>query len=589
MCFQNGCLKIIFLRIIFLDKTFVDNKRGIFVSKVYVLNKISKKVRETHLLNQLLSVETETEVVEFKVAENQFDKDKLGRYFSALSNEANLNNQEFGYLLMGVKNDKTIVGTSINDNQINDYKLEISKNTSPRNSFSNVYRVDKEGKQVLIFEIPAAQKGQPVSWKGHYYGRDGESLGALSDYDRDRIKAQTNQKDWSAEIIENADIEDLSKTAIDFARIQYKEKNPKLKEEIDTWSDELFLDKAKVTIKGKITNTAILLLGNPESEHFINPATARITWILKDKDNVEKDYEHFSCPLINVTEQIGAKIRNLKYRYIKSGTLFPDEVDQYDAYIIREALHNCIAHQDYTLGGKIIVVENEDGWISFTNSGTFIPKSVEEVVTSDSPESKYRNTFLVGAMVNLNMIDTIGSGIKRMFRIQKDKFFPLPDYDFSNNKVKVTIIGKVVDINYARKLAELPNLSLDEIILLDKVAKHKALSDNEVKALKVKHLIEGRKPNFHISSDVAAITGEKADYMKQRGIDNQYCQKMIIEYLSKFKKGTRADFEELLLDKLPDIIDINQKKDKIKNNLQALRKLGKIENVDKVWMLSKNN
>ncbi|MDN5479809.1 MAG: putative DNA binding domain-containing protein, partial [Chryseobacterium sp.] len=529
-------------------------------------------MKETHLLDQLLSVETENEVIEFKTAENQFDKDKLGRYFSALSNEANLNNQQFGYLLMGVKDNKTVVGTAINNNQINDYKLEISNNTSPRNSFSNVYEVTKDNHRVLIFEIPAAQKGQPVSWKGHYYGRDGESLGALSDYDRDRIKAQTNQKDWSAEIIENAGIEDLSKTAIDFARIQYKEKNPKLKDEIDTWSDELFLDKAKVTIKGKITNTAILLLGNPESEHFINPATARITWILKDKDNVEKDYEHFSSPFINVTEQIGAKIRNLKYRYIKSGTLFPDEVDQYDAYIIREALHNCIAHQDYTLGGKIIVVENEDGWISFTNSGTFIPKSVEEVVTSDSPESKYRNTFLVGAMVNLNMIDTIGSGIKRMFRIQKDKFFPLPDYDFSNNKVKVTIIGKVVDINYARKLAELPDLSLDEIILLDKVAKQKALSDNEVKALKVKHLIEGRKPNFHISSDVAAITGEKASYIKQRGFKDDHYKKMIIDYLKKYETASKKDIDDLILDILPSVLDKNQKENKIRNIIYSMSK-----------------
>ncbi|WP_185290431.1 RNA-binding domain-containing protein [Chryseobacterium lactis] len=548
-------------------------------------------MKETHLLDQLLSVETENEVIEFKTAENQFDKDKLGRYFSALSNEANLNNQQFGYLLMGVKDNKTVVGTAINNNQINDYKLEISNNTSPRNSFSNVYEVTKDNHRVLIFEIPAAQKGQPVSWKGHYYGRDGESLGALSDYDRDRIKAQTNQKDWSAEIIENAGIEDLSKTAIDFARIQYKEKNPKLKDEIDTWSDELFLDKAKVTIKGKITNTAILLLGNPESEHFINPATARITWILKDKDNVEKDYEHFSSPFINVTEQIGAKIRNLKYRYIKSGTLFPDEVDQYDAYIIREALHNCIAHQDYTLGGKIIVVENEDGWISFTNSGTFIPKSVEEVVTSDSPESKYRNTFLVGAMVNLNMIDTIGSGIKRMFRIQKDKFFPLPDYDFSNNKVKVTIIGKVVDINYARKLAELPDLSLDEIILLDKVAKQKALSDNEVKALKVKHLIEGRKPNFHISSDVAAITGEKASYIKQRGFKDDHYKKMIIDYLKKYETASKKDIDDLILDILPSVLDKNQKENKIRNIIYSMSKKEQLienkgTNRNPKWILS---
>lgn len=186
------------------------------------------------------------------------------------------------------------------------------------------------------------------------------------------------------------------------------------------------------------------------------------------------------------------------------------------------------------------------------------------------------------------MIDTIGSGIKRMFRIQRDKYFPLPEYDFSNNKVKVTIIGKVVDLNYARKLAELPTLSLNEIILLDKVAKQKSLSDIEIKSLKGKYLIEGRKPNFHISSDVAAATGEKTDYMKQRGIDDKYCQKMIVEYLEKFNQGTRVDFENLLLEKLPDILDIKQKKNKIKNNLQILRRSGQIVNIDKVWKLSKN-
>jgi ATP-dependent DNA helicase RecG len=42
-------------------------------------------------------------------------------------------------------------------------------------------------------------------------------------------------------------------------------------------------------------------------------------------------------------------------------------------------------------------------------------------------------------MVNLGMIDTIGSGIRKMFMIQKEKFFPLPEYDFSDNKVKLTI------------------------------------------------------------------------------------------------------------------------------------------------------
>lgn len=537
------------------------------------------------ILDKLLSLSTENEIVEFKEAKNQYDKDKLGRYFSALSNEANIKGQKQGWLVFGVDNNKNVVGTTITDKQINEYKAEMSHHTSPRCSFIDIHVLSRQGKRVLLFEIPATLKGQPMSWKGHYYGRDGEDLVALNIVEYETIKAQINKHDWSKEIVEDATIEDLSKEAIQLARTQYKEKNPKLKEEIDSWNDTIFLNKARITIKGKITNTAILLLGNPESEHFISPALARVTWILKDKENIEKDYEHFYCPLIGVADRVRLKIRNIKYRYIKSGSLFPDEVEQYDPYIIREALHNCIAHQDYTLGGKVIVVENEDGFLTFTNSGSFIPKSVEDVVTSDSPEPQYRNAFLAQAMVNVNMIDTIGSGIKKMYNIQRNKFFPLPDYDLADNKVKLTITGKVVNLDYARKVAQMPNLSLNDIILLDKVAKQKALSNIEAKELKAKHLIEGRKPNFHISSDVAIAIGEKTKYMKQRGIDDKYCQKMILEYLKKFGKGNRKDFQNLLFDRLPNVLDENQKSNKIKNNLQILRRDKRIKVIEGEWML----
>jgi ATP-dependent DNA helicase RecG len=115
------------------------------------------------------------------------------------------------------------------------------------------------------------------------------------------------------------------------------------------------------------------------------------------------------------------------------------------------------------------------------------------------------------------------------------------------------------------------------------------LTDSDIKQLKGKNLIEGRKPNFYISSTVAKATGEKASYIKQRGIDDEYCQKILLDYLKKFGEGKRVDFEKILLDKLPDILDIEQKKNKIKNNLQALRKQGLIEPKGKLWIMSKTD
>jgi ATP-dependent DNA helicase RecG len=524
-----------------------------------------------NILNDLLSLPTETEVVEFKEAKNQFSLDKLGQYFSALSNEANLKGQACAWLVFGVKNDKSLVGTTINDEQLNSYKNEMAQHTSPRMSFEFVERVNKENKAVILIKIPAAPQGQPVSWKGHYYGRDGESLGALHDNERDRIKIQNTALDWSSSIIAGATINDLSKEAIDFARKQYIEKNKKIESEILNWSDEVFLNKAKVTIQSKITKAAIVLLGKPESDHFINPSQAKITWILKDKDNIEKDYEHFGCPLILSINLVQQKIRNLRYRYIKNGTLFPDEVDQFDPYIIRESLNNCIAHQDYTLNGKINVIEREDGLLTFSNVGTFIPESVEHVIVSDAPESRYRNPFLANAMVNLNLIDTIGSGIKRMFNIQRHKYFPLPDYEIKNAKVQVSIIGKVLDINYASKLAQLSDLTLQEIVLLDKVAKGKNLNDSEVKELRRKNLIEGRKPNFHISESVAKVAGEKEQYIKNRGFKDDHYKKLILEFLTQYQPASKENIDGLILDILPAVLDKQQRQNKVRNLLYAMK------------------
>lgn len=538
------------------------------------------------LLTRLLASPVETEVLEFKEAKRSYSKEKLGQYFSALGNEANLKGRTCAYIIFGVKNDRSVVGTIISESQLNEFKKGIADHTSPKLSFSQVHRVKHANGDVLIFEIPAAPKGLPIAWKGHRYGRDGESLGGLNDREYETIRLQVQANDWSKSVVEDASVTDLCPDAILRARQEFTSKNPKMANDIASWDDAVFLNKAKLTIKGLITRTAILLLGKAESDLFLNPATSKISWILKDRDNLEKDYEHFGCPLILEVEKLYAKIRNLKYRYLQEGSLFPDEVEQYDPFIIREALNNAIAHQDYTKGGKINVVEHEDGKLTFINSGSFIPGAVEKVIEADAPENVYRNSFLASAMVSLNMIDTVGSGIKRMFVIQKNKFFPLPEYDLSDEKVKVQIIGKVIDVNYARKLAQIKELSLNDIILLDKVAKGKSLASDEITYLRSKELIEGRKPNIHISSIVAGVTGDKAAYIKQRGIDDAYCQKIIIDYLNRFGEGKKADFEKILLDKLPDVLDISQKQNKIKNNLQSLKKQDKITPYGKSWRLS---
>lgn len=309
-----------------------------------------------------------------------------------------------------------------------------------------------------------------------------------------------------------------------------------------------------------------------ESEHFISPALARITWILKNNENVNLDYEHFHPPLILNVENALNKIRNLKYRYIVTQTLFPTEINMYEPWVIREALHNCIALQDYELGGRIVITERPDE-LFFSNLGSFIPGSIENVIQQNYPIEKLRNPFLSATMVNLNMIDTIGAGIVRMFTYQKNRYFPLPDYDLmQEDRVIVRIHGKIIDENYTRLLIENTDLDLQTVILLDKVQKRKKLNKDEFKILKSKKLAEGRYPNLFVASQIASASGEKARYIKDRGFDNAHYQDLILAFIKKYNSANRNDIDELLMDKLPEVLSEKQKKRKIKNLLYKMSK-----------------
>lgn len=531
-------------------------------------------------LQQLRNLSAETEVVEFKEAKNTYDFTKLGKYFSALSNEANLKGKPHAWLVFGIENKHhRIVNTQFRPHgkDLDSLKGEIANKTTNRITFIEIHELNFPEGRVLMFQIPAAPKGFPIAFDGHYYGRDSEELVPLNLEEIERIRAQATTEDWSAAIVPGATIEDLDHEAIHIARVNFKNKFPEKAADVDSWDDLTFLNKAKVTIKGKITRTAIILLGKEEAEHFINPAEAKVRWLLKDAKGNDKDYAIFGCPIIMAVDKVYAKIRNTKYRYIKDGTLFPDEVNQYEPYTIREALNNCIAHQDYTKHGRINVVELDDQLI-FTNLGSFIPGSVEKVVKDDAPEEHYRNQFLAAAMFNLKMVDTAGGGIRKIFNFQRERFFPMPDYDLSGGKVKVTITGKVLDMKYAQVLARDRDLTLEEIMMLDKVQKKKPLNNTEEKQLKLKQLIEGRKPNYFIAIKVAQHTGQKAIYTKNRAFDKSYYLDLIEKAIREHSSVDRNDVDELLWKKLPDWMNDKQRKVKINNLLSEMRRKNRIKN-----------
>ena len=167
----------------------------------------------------------ENEYVEYKEAKNNFDFNELGKYFSALSNGANLVNKQYAWLVFGVE-DKThkLVDTNYRRNgNLNGLKKDITQSTNDNMTFLDIYDFEINGKRVVMFKIPAAI-GIPTTWKGIAYDRNNESLVPLNETKRNIILSTVNI-DWTRQIVEGLTVSDLDKDAILKAREQFKKKN----------------------------------------------------------------------------------------------------------------------------------------------------------------------------------------------------------------------------------------------------------------------------------------------------------------------------------------------------------------------------
>jgi len=528
----------------------------------------------TAILDRLRAEPHESEWLEFKA--KRLDAQPLGEYLSALANSACLLGKPRAYLVFGIEDGShAAVGTDF-DPQAETGQgkqlmpLWLALGLHPNVGFE-IHIWQYHGQRVVLFEVhPAFDR--PVEFYGKAYVRNGTSKTLLVRYPEKERAIWTRRVDWSAQVCEQATLADLDPLAIAEARRQFAEKNksrPDRLAELATWDDTTFLNKVKLTVRGSVTQAALLLLGREESSALLAPAVARISWILKNERNEELDYEHFGPPLLLNVDKVLARIRNLTVRELPDGTLFPVELTQYDPWVIREALHNCIAHQDYGLRGRVQVVETPHALL-LTNVGGFLPGRVEAVIDQDAPLEIYRNPYLAEAMVTLNMIDTQGGGIKRMFQAQRRRFFPLPDYDLSQpERVMVTLRGRILDVRYTRLLMAKGELDLATIMLLDKVQKRQPISSDEAKRLRAAKLVEGRYPNLLVAGSVAAAAGLKAQHIRNRGFDSQYYRDMIVALVREHQPVSREDIDKLLLDKLPEVLTQEQKRTKIHNLLSS--------------------
>ena len=533
---------------------------------------------------------------EYKNLKNSFcgdEKDDVISYVSAIAN------MEGGHLMIGVK-DKTleIVGTDIS---------RLTFNGQPANAQSATFKLteqctylsseglsieefvtDDTNKRVWIIHIPKHLPRRPVLAHKKAWQRIEDSLVELT---QERMAVILEEpiytaKDWSAEIVSDATIDDLDEVAIAKARMMFKKVHSRIPaEEVNAWSIPTFLSKCGLTRDGGIIRAAIILLGKYESAFKLRPAVVQVTWTRRDAKQDVVDYEHFTVPFILTVDEILSKIENLTLREMPGGTLFPDTMKQYDDYTIREALHNCIAHQDYTLQQRINFVENP-GYLYYSNAGTFIPGTLENALRNEEPQMHFRNECLCRAMVDFNMIDTVSRGIKKMFNEQWRRHFPMPDYEIDQikKKVVVRIYGNEINKRYTDLLKTNDTLSLWDCISLDAVQKGRTIHEDVAQDLLRRGLIEGEPPHYSISLSVAKNTHQLPSYTKTKGLDKAKLRQMVLQYLSN--AGEEGAKRDSIYEYLKDVLPQNKTEEQKLRSLGDLLKTMKKE--DLIWTDGRN-
>lgn len=392
-----------------------------------------------------------------------------------------------------------------------------------------------------------------------------------------KTASQAVGADWSAQIIDDVTIDDLDEKALEAAKDRFANRRVGRisRKEVDAWGNAEFLDRARLTRGGKITRAAFLLLGRPELSWRLSPCPAQILWKLEGED---QDHERFRPPFLLTANQVFDKIRNIRIRVMLDSNLDVHQTTKYDQKVIMEALHNCIAHQDFFLEKRITVTERPDR-IVFRNGGRFIEHSPEHYALEGQAPQRYRNPFLAKAMAELGMIDRMGGGIQAICTRQRERFFPLPDYDLSDpDVVQLTIHGRILDLAYSRALFQMTDLSREHVHLLDQVQKGRPIPGEALKELRKKGLVEGRKPNVHVSAAIGSAAGMKVEFIHLQVLNDDGAKRLIVAYLTEFGEADRVVFDKLLTDKLAGALNDKQKSRKISNLLSALRREGAIRN-----------
>jgi ATP-dependent DNA helicase RecG len=279
-----------------------------------------------------------------------------------------------------------------------------------------------------FIEIVVDPQPNPVNYKGEYHYRSGSTKQELKGAALDKFLLQKQGRRWDSVPVPNVPIADLKQDTFDFFR-KRGVKSKRLDEDTLTDSNELLLDNLQLTENNYLKRAAILLF-HSKPEKFVTGAFIKIGYFESDSDLRFQDEIHG-----NLFEQVEKTMELLFTKYIKAMISYEDiyriETYEYPKEAVREALHNAVAHKDYT-GATPIQISVYKDKIMIWNFG-----QLPENWTIDTLQKKHSsvpfNPDISNAFFRIGYIEAWGRGIRKMNEQCATAGLPLPLYYYESS------------------------------------------------------------------------------------------------------------------------------------------------------------
>ncbi|WP_304287720.1 ATP-binding protein [Capnocytophaga leadbetteri] len=278
-------------------------------------------------------------------------------------------------------------------------------------------------------EISVSPQSNPVNYKGEYHYRSGSTKQELKGAALDKFLLGKQGKHWDSVLYPNVSVAELKADTFNFFR-KRGIKARRLDDDTLSDSNELLLNNLKLTENGQLKRAALLLF-HPDPEKYVTNAYVKIGYFSDDdSDLLFQDEVHG-----NLFEQVEKTMELLFTKYIKAiisyEGIYRVETYEYPQEAVREAVHNAIAHKDYS-GATPIQISVYKDKIMIWNYGQ-LPENWTIDTLQEKHSSVPYNPDISNAFFRVGYIEAWGRGIRKMNEQCTKAGLPNPLYYYASS------------------------------------------------------------------------------------------------------------------------------------------------------------